>query len=66
MGKDYSGAQEQMEDKMKAYYSKNSSASQITCPSVGQLVAVHTEEAWLRAQIVSVEDKRLKASDSLF
>ncbi|XP_042685415.1 tudor domain-containing protein 7 isoform X2 [Centrocercus urophasianus] len=60
VGKDYSGAQEQMEDKMKAYYSKNSSASQITCPSVGQLVAVHTEEAWLRAQIVSVEDKRLK------
>ncbi|XP_052557391.1 tudor domain-containing protein 7 isoform X1 [Tympanuchus pallidicinctus] len=60
VGKDYSGAQEQMEDKMKAYYSKNSSASQVTCPSVGQLVAVHTEEAWLRAQIVSVEDKRLK------
>lgn len=67
MGKDYSGAQEQMEDKMKAYYSKNSTASQITFPSVGQLVAVHTEEeAWLRAQIISVEDKRLKASDSLF
>lgn len=61
VGKDYSGAQEQMEDKMKAYYSKNSTASQITFPSVGQLVAVHTEEeAWLRAQIISVEDKRLK------
>uniref|UniRef100_A0A8V0Y6V1 Tudor domain-containing protein 7 n=1 Tax=Gallus gallus TaxID=9031 RepID=A0A8V0Y6V1_CHICK len=63
VGKDYSGAQEQMEDKMKAYYSKNSTASQITFPSVGQLVAVHTEEeAWLRAQIISVEDKRLKSS----
>nr|E1C3S7.1 RecName: Full=Tudor domain-containing protein 7 [Gallus gallus] len=63
VGKDYSGAQEQMEDKMKAYYSKNSTASQITFPSVGQLVAVHTEEeAWLRAQIISVEDKRLKLS----
>uniref|UniRef100_A0A803Y8D1 Tudor domain-containing protein 7 n=1 Tax=Meleagris gallopavo TaxID=9103 RepID=A0A803Y8D1_MELGA len=60
VGKDYSGAQEQMEDKMKAYYSKNSTASQINCPSVGQLVAVHTEEAWLRAEIISVEDKRLK------
>uniref|UniRef100_A0A8C9FEU5 Tudor domain containing 7 n=1 Tax=Pavo cristatus TaxID=9049 RepID=A0A8C9FEU5_PAVCR len=61
VGKDYSGAQEQMEDKMKAYYSKNSTASQITFPSVGQLVAVHTEEeAWLRARIISVENKRLK------
>ncbi|XP_072215834.1 tudor domain-containing protein 7 isoform X2 [Excalfactoria chinensis] len=60
VGKDYSGAQEQMEDKMKAYYSKNSTVSQITFPSVGQHVVVHTEEAWLRAQIISVEDKKLK------
>ncbi|OXB81751.1 UNVERIFIED_CONTAM: hypothetical protein H355_010312 [Colinus virginianus] len=61
VGKDYSKAQEQMEDNMKAYYSQNSTVLQITFPSVGQLVAVRTEEeAWLRAQIISVEDKRLK------
>ncbi|OXB52702.1 hypothetical protein ASZ78_009330 [Callipepla squamata] len=61
VGKDYSEAQEQMEDNMKAYYSQNSTVLQMTFPSVGQLVAVRTEEeAWLRARIISVEDKRLK------
>ncbi|NXJ08229.1 TDRD7 protein, partial [Odontophorus gujanensis] len=61
VGKDYSNAQEQMEDNMKAYYSQNSTVLQITSPSVGQVVAVRTEEeAWLRARIISVEDRRLK------
>ncbi|NXI63080.1 TDRD7 protein, partial [Anseranas semipalmata] len=61
VGKDYSYTQEQMEDDMKAYYSQNCTVSQVQSPSVGQLVAVHTEEeAWLRARIISVEDKRIK------
>ncbi|XP_009283333.1 PREDICTED: tudor domain-containing protein 7 [Aptenodytes forsteri] len=61
VGKDYSSAQEQMEDDMKAYYSQNSTVSLAQSLSVGQLVAVHAEEdAWLRARIISLEDKRIK------
>ncbi|NXA11247.1 TDRD7 protein, partial [Sapayoa aenigma] len=49
VGKDYSTAQEQMEDDMKAYYSQNSTVSPAQSLSVGQLVAVHAEEdAWLQ------------------
>ncbi|NWI84597.1 TDRD7 protein, partial [Pitta sordida] len=63
LGKDYSSAQEQMEDDMKAYYSQNSTVSPAQSLSVGQLVAVHAEEdAWLRARIISLEDNRIKAS----
>ncbi|XP_049651152.1 tudor domain-containing protein 7 isoform X5 [Accipiter gentilis] len=61
VGKDYSSAQEQMEDDMKAYYSQNSTASLAQSLSVGQLVAVHAEEdAWLRARVISLEDNRIK------
>ncbi|XP_064357309.1 tudor domain-containing protein 7 isoform X2 [Dromaius novaehollandiae] len=61
VGKDYSSAQERMEDEMKEYYSQNPSVSLVQSVSVGQLVAVHVEEdAWLRAQITSVEDNRIK------
>uniref|UniRef100_A0A8C7EDX6 Tudor domain-containing protein 7 n=1 Tax=Nothoprocta perdicaria TaxID=30464 RepID=A0A8C7EDX6_NOTPE len=61
VGKDYSSAQERMEDEMKEYYSWNPSVSLVQSVSVGQLAAVHVEEdAWLRAQITSVEDNRLK------
>ncbi|XP_075266861.1 tudor domain-containing protein 7 isoform X2 [Opisthocomus hoazin] len=61
VGKDYSSAQEQMEDDMKAYYSQNSSVLLAQSLIVGQLVAVHAEEdAWLRAQIISLEDNRIK------
>ncbi|NWW82185.1 TDRD7 protein, partial [Climacteris rufus] len=67
VGKDYSAAQEQMEDDMKAYYSQNSTVSPAQSLSVGQLVAVHAEEdAWLRARIISLEDNRIKASNYLF
>lgn len=67
MGKDYSYAQEQMEDDMRAYYSQNRAVLQAQSLSVGQLVVVHTEdEAWLRARIISVEDKKIKASSYLF
>lgn len=67
VGKDYSSAQEQMEDDMKAYYSQNSTVSLAQSLSVGQLVAVHAEEdAWLRARIVSLEDNRIKASSYFF
>ncbi|RMC22426.1 hypothetical protein DUI87_00740 [Hirundo rustica rustica] len=41
VGKDYSTAQEQMEDEMKAYYSQNSTVSPAQSLSVGQLVAVY-------------------------
>ncbi|XP_009867743.1 PREDICTED: tudor domain-containing protein 7 [Apaloderma vittatum] len=61
VGKDYSSAQEQMEDDMKAYYTQNSAVSLAQSLSVGQLVAVHAEEdAWLRARIISLEDNRIK------
>uniref|UniRef100_A0A663N8K7 Tudor domain containing 7 n=1 Tax=Athene cunicularia TaxID=194338 RepID=A0A663N8K7_ATHCN len=61
VGKDYSSAQEQMEDDMKAYYSQNSTVSLAQSLSVEQLVAVHAEEdAWLRARIISLEDNRIK------
>ncbi|NWH69933.1 TDRD7 protein, partial [Piaya cayana] len=67
VGKDYSSAQEQMEDDMKAYYSQNSSVSLAQPLSIGQLVAVHAEEdAWLRARIISLEDNRIKASNYFF
>ncbi|KFQ47306.1 Tudor domain-containing protein 7, partial [Nestor notabilis] len=67
VGKDYSSAQEQMEDDMKAYYSQNSKVSLAQSLSVGQLVAVHAEEdAWLRARIISLEDNRIKASNYFF
>ncbi|KFP53874.1 Tudor domain-containing protein 7, partial [Cathartes aura] len=67
VGKDYSSAQEQMEDDMKVYYSQNSTASLAQSLSVGQLVAVHAEEdAWLRARIISLEDNRIKASNYFF
>lgn len=66
VGKDYSSAQEQMEDEMKAYYNQNSTVSPAQSLSVGQLVAVHAEEdAWLRARIISLEDNRVKASNYL-
>uniref|UniRef100_A0A8B9S6F4 Tudor domain containing 7 n=1 Tax=Apteryx owenii TaxID=8824 RepID=A0A8B9S6F4_APTOW len=61
VGKDYSSAQEQMEDEMKEYYSQNPTVSLVQSVSVGQIVAVRVEEdAWLRAQITSVEDNRIK------
>ncbi|KFQ14257.1 Tudor domain-containing protein 7, partial [Leptosomus discolor] len=67
VGKDYSSAQEQMEDDMKAYYSQNSTASLAQSLSIGQLVAVHAEEdAWLRARIISLEENRIKASNYFF
>ncbi|NWT73260.1 TDRD7 protein, partial [Prunella himalayana] len=63
----YSSAQEQMEDEMKAYYSQNSTVSPAQSLSVGQLVAVHAEEdAWLRAQIISLEDNRVYYVDHGF
>ncbi|KAM6289933.1 tudor domain-containing protein 7 [Aegotheles albertisi] len=61
VGKEYSSAQEQMEDDMKIYYSQNSTVSLAQSLGVGQLVAVHAEEdAWLRARIISIEDNRIK------
>uniref|UniRef100_A0A7M4F396 Tudor domain-containing protein 7 n=1 Tax=Crocodylus porosus TaxID=8502 RepID=A0A7M4F396_CROPO len=61
VGKDYSAAQELMEDEMKEFYSQNPPALLIQSVSPGQLVAAHAEEdAWLRAQIIAVEDNRMK------
>ncbi|XP_075787313.1 tudor domain-containing protein 7 isoform X1 [Pelodiscus sinensis] len=61
VGKDYSAAQELMEDEMKDYYSQNPTALLMQSVSIGQLVAVYAEEdAWLRAQIISMEDNRIK------
>ena len=63
MGKDYSAAQELMEDEMKEYYSKNSKVTPVHTVQVGQLLAVNAEEdAWLRAQVISTEEGKIKAS----
>ncbi|XP_075067018.1 tudor domain-containing protein 7 [Mixophyes fleayi] len=61
VGKDYSAAQEHMEDEMKELYSKYTSPVQLSSLKSGQLVAVKAEEeAWLRAQISSIEDNKIK------
>ncbi|XP_063770307.1 tudor domain-containing protein 7 [Pseudophryne corroboree] len=61
VGQDYSAALEHMEDQMKEFYSKNPSPVHLSSLKVGQLVASKAdEEAWLRAQISSIEDKKIK------
>ncbi|KAF6127634.1 tudor domain containing 7 [Phyllostomus discolor] len=61
VGKDYSGAQELMEDEMKEHYSKNPKIAPVQTVHVGQLLAVNAEEdAWLRAQITSTEGNKIK------
>ncbi|NP_001084569.2 tudor domain-containing protein 7 [Xenopus laevis] len=60
IGRDYSAAQERMEDELKDFCSKSSTA-QVRPLRVGQLVAAKAEEdAWLRAQISAIEDKKIK------
>ncbi|XP_068090419.1 tudor domain-containing protein 7 [Hyperolius riggenbachi] len=60
VGKDYSAALELMEDEMKEVYSKNVAPVDLKSMKVGKLVAVKVEEdAWLRAQISSVEDGKI-------
>lgn len=67
MGKDYSAAQELMEDEMKEFYGKNSMAAPVQAVLVGQLLAVNAEEdAWLRAQVMSAEENKIKVSSSDF
>ncbi|XP_061490188.1 tudor domain-containing protein 7 isoform X2 [Rhineura floridana] len=61
VGKDYSAAQESMEDEMKDWFCQNPSVLQMQSPKVGQVVAVPAvEDAWLRAQIISTEGDRTK------
>ncbi|XP_049640091.1 tudor domain-containing protein 7 isoform X1 [Suncus etruscus] len=61
VGKDYSAAQELMEDEMKEYYSKNPVITPVQTVHVGQLLAVNAEDdAWLRAQVISTEDNKIK------
>lgn len=62
VGKDYSAAQEHMEDEMKEFYNTNASPLKLKSLKVGQLVAVKAEEeeAWLRAQILSLEENKIK------
>ncbi|KAM4051058.1 tudor domain-containing protein 7 [Anomaloglossus baeobatrachus] len=56
VGKNYTIAQELMEEEMKKYYNVNASPVKSNSLKVGQLVAVKAEdETWLRAQILSVE-----------
>ncbi|KAM6170400.1 tudor domain-containing protein 7 [Rhynchocyon petersi] len=61
VGKDYSAAQELLEDEMKEYYSKNPKVTPVQTVCVGQLLAVNADEdAWLRAQVISVDDNKIK------
>ncbi|XP_069818220.1 tudor domain-containing protein 7 [Dendropsophus ebraccatus] len=61
IGKDYSAAQEHMEDEMKEFYSTNSLPVRLSSLKAGHLVAVKAEEeTWLRAQILSLEEKKVK------
>ncbi|EHB15340.1 Tudor domain-containing protein 7 [Heterocephalus glaber] len=67
VGKDYSAAQELMEDEMKEFYSKSPMVAPVQAVLVGQLLAVNAEEdAWLRAQVISAEENKIKASSSDF
>ncbi|XP_004645269.1 tudor domain-containing protein 7 [Octodon degus] len=60
VGKDYSAAQELMEEEMKEFYSK-SVLVPVQTVLTGQLLAVNAEEdAWLRAQVVSAEENNIK------
>lgn len=55
-----------MEDEMKEYYSKNPKIAPVQNVRVGQLLAVNAEEdAWLRAQIISTDENKIKASSVL-
>lgn len=51
-----------MEDEMKEFYNTNASPLKLKSLKVGQLVAVKAEEeeAWLRAQILSLEENKIK------
>uniref|UniRef100_A0A8C5KHT7 Tudor domain-containing protein 7 n=1 Tax=Jaculus jaculus TaxID=51337 RepID=A0A8C5KHT7_JACJA len=61
VGKNYSAAQELMEDEMKEFYGKSPRIAPIQTVHVGQLLAVNAEEdAWLRAQIISTEENKIK------
>ncbi|XP_073520666.1 tudor domain-containing protein 7 [Phyllobates terribilis] len=61
VGKNYSAAQELMEDEMKEYYDVNAPSLKLKSLKVAQLVAVKIEdEIWLRAQILSVEGNKIK------
>ncbi|XP_045418466.1 tudor domain-containing protein 7 isoform X2 [Lemur catta] len=61
VGKDYSAAQELMEDEMKEYYSKNPRVTPVQTVHVGQLLAINAEEdTWLRAQVISTEENKIK------
>ncbi|XP_072260553.1 tudor domain-containing protein 7 isoform X2 [Pyxicephalus adspersus] len=61
VGEGYSAAQERMEDEMKEFYSKNANPVPSHSLKSGQLVAVKAEEeAWLRAQISTIEDNKIK------
>ncbi|KAG8595209.1 hypothetical protein GDO81_001446 [Engystomops pustulosus] len=65
VGKDYSAAQELMEDEMKEFYSTHASPVKLRSLKEGQLVACKAEEeTWLRAQIQSVEENRIKTVTS--
>lgn len=51
---------------MKECYSKNPRATPVQAVHVGQLLAVNAEEdAWLRAQIISTDESKIKASPVL-
>ncbi|XP_030050306.1 tudor domain-containing protein 7 isoform X2 [Microcaecilia unicolor] len=61
VGEGYSVAQEHMEDEMREYYIQNAGSTSIPSVKVGQLVAVNAEEdAWLRAQIISITADKLE------
>ncbi|XP_075459215.1 tudor domain-containing protein 7 isoform X3 [Ascaphus truei] len=61
VGRDYSAAQECMEDEMKEYYSKNKTSAPLSSLRLGQLVAANAEDdTWLRAQVSSIEEDKIK------
>ncbi|XP_043916274.1 tudor domain-containing protein 7 [Protopterus annectens] len=61
VGKDYSGAQEVMEDEMKEYYKKSNTEMLLRSLAAKQLVAANAEEeTWLRGEVVSIEQEQAK------
>nr|XP_033773639.1 tudor domain-containing protein 7 isoform X2 [Geotrypetes seraphini] len=61
VGEGYSVAHDHMEDEMREFYIQNAGSTSIQSVKVGQLVAVNAEEdAWLRAQIISITADKLE------
>lgn len=54
VGKNYSNAQEAMEESMRSFYSQSFSCHTLPTPVVGQLVAIRDGDEFARAQVIEI------------